>query len=63
MKKTLCFFQVVKPRPRFNKEGVGDCLICTPHSDNAKCANFLGLTLYSFEAVEKVEAESEEIAV
>ncbi len=52
MKQTVCIFQAFKRKAVF-REGVGDCSICTPSPDNAKCKDFTKLTLYSFTAIDK----------
>ena len=60
MRKTVCFYQVFR-RPKFVREGVGDCKICTADEKNKECAEFLPMTLYSFQAKEADDGKKAEV--
>lgn len=55
MKKRICLFQAFKRKMAVIPEGVGDCSICTPDEKNKECKDFIGMTLYSFQAESEVE--------
>lgn len=55
MRKTVCFYQAFR-RKKFIGKGVGDCEICAADEKNKNCAEFLPITLWTFEA--KLGAEA-----
>ena len=56
MRKIVCFYQIFR-RPKFVREGVGDCMICTASPDNVKCLEYLGMTLFHFTAIKEADDE------
>ena len=41
----MCLHQFMRPKMHFAKEGVGNCITCSPDSKNSECKQYCPITI------------------